>query len=128
MSKKNILISFILSLIICFNCSSFRRNTYAVAVAIPVIAVGGDIALKLTAAAVAAVAGIIVGLGITSETAEDNDKIVKDFVEYDAKTYGTEHTIEMLEDAGFVTEVEEDGSVVVDVPRKSYRYVYRILF
>lgn len=114
----NVCLSLIMCAVIIINCNLYRRDVYAVVAAIPVIAVGGGIALKLTAAAVAAVAGIVVGLGITSDSgsASDNDKLIKDYLEYDIKTNGSEHTIEMLEDAGFVTEVEEDGSVVVDVP------------
>ena len=74
MKIRNIIICFILSVVICFNCSSFRRDTYAFAAVVPIV-VGGEVVLELTAAALAALAGAIVGMSITSDsgTVTDSD-------------------------------------------------------
>ena len=117
MKIRNIIICFMLSVVICFNCSSFRRDTYAFAAVVPIV-VGGEVVLELTAAALAALAGAIVGMAITSDsgTVTDTDKIVNDFLVYDVVTNGSAHTVEMLEDTGFMVEVDDRGVTVVDVP------------
>lgn len=117
MTKCNVFISFVLSFVIVLNCNVYRRDTYAFAPAIPIV-VGGEVVLELTAAAFAALAGAVVGMAITpdSGTVTDTEKIVSDFLVYDVVTNGSAHTVEMLEDTGFMVEVDESGVSVVDVP------------
>ena len=126
MLRKNKILTFALSFVLCLtlivNCNTFRKDTEASAA---LVVTGAAVAITLTAEAVAALGGIIAGMGITCDSPDDLNGIITSFFQYELPPTYDEASSEIdkfkqqLSDAGFKVTTNDDTGIIIDVPDTS---------